>query len=145
MEETPGFNERIWGEKYWFFLKTISFTYPSTPNATVKRKYYDLMMNFPIFIPNENISNIFINLLDKCPVEPYLCNKKSFQRYIWFIYNKYNYILGKEEISYEKYTDKYFDEYKTKSVLINEKFKLWINYIYIVLILLLLIFIFVYF
>lgn len=145
MAETDVFSERIWGEKYWFFLKTISFNYPITPNATVKRKYYDLMMNFPIFIPNEKISNIFIELLDKYPVEPYLCNKPSFRRYIWFIYNKYNYILGKEEISYENYTDKYYDEYKTKPVLINEKFKLWINYIYFVLIILLLIFVFVYY
>jgi hypothetical protein len=103
------------------------------------------MMNFPIFIPNEKISNIFIKLLDMYPVEPYLCNKTSFQRYIWFIYNKYYYILGKEEISYEKYTDKYFDEYKTKAVLVNEKFKLWVNYIYIVLFIFLLIFIFVYY
>jgi hypothetical protein len=139
------FSEKIWGDKYWFFLQTLSYNYPEYPNSIVKRKYYDLMMNFSIFVPNEKISNLFINLLDKYPVEPYLCNKKSFQRYIWFINNKYNYVLGKKEISYNTYIDNYFDNYKTKPVLINEKFKLWLNYIYVIIIMLLLIFIFVFY
>ena len=30
----------VWGPHYWFFLHTISMTYPYHPNAVTKKKYY---------------------------------------------------------------------------------------------------------
>ena len=35
------FDPEIWGPHYWFFLHTVSESYPLTPNETTKKKYYD--------------------------------------------------------------------------------------------------------
>ena len=44
-------NPKVWGPHYWFVLHTIALTYPLHPNETIKKKYYDLINNLPIFIP----------------------------------------------------------------------------------------------
>jgi hypothetical protein len=117
------FSPEIWGPHYWFFLMTIALSYPDTPNAVMKRKYYDFIMNLPIFIPNSDIGSRFSELLDSYPVTPYLDNKESFIKWVHFIHNKINVRLGKEEISYSEAFDRYLDEYLPKPIYLSEKFK----------------------
>ena len=65
-------NPNVWGPHYWFVLNTIVLHYPKKPNKIMKKKYYNLIQNFPIFLPNENIRKKFIDLLNEFPVSPYL-------------------------------------------------------------------------
>lgn len=118
------FEPTVWGPHYWFFLHTISQSYPSQPNAVTKRKYYDLIMNMPIFIPHEEIGNKFAELLDKYPVSPYLDNRESFSRWVTFIHNKVNNILGKPEVTYLESLDLYKSYYKPTEIIISEKFQI---------------------
>ena len=110
---------KIWGPHYWFFLHTIAMTYPVHPNAVTKKKYYDFVQNIPLFIPVESMAGEFSKLLDQYPVQPYLDNKESFIRWMWFIHNKINKKLEKPEISLNDFYVKYYEEYKP----INEKMK----------------------
>ena len=117
----PKFTPEVWGPHYWFFLHTISQAYPDSPNAVTKRKYYDFMQNLPLFIPNPEIGNKFSQLLDKYPVSPYLDSRESFIRWVHFIHNKVNEMLGKEEMSFAASLDKYYNEYKPKPVYLSEQ------------------------
>lgn len=108
------FDSNIWGPHYWFFIHTIASTYPLNPNKTTKRKYYDFIINLPLFIPDEKMGNDFAELLDKYPVSPYLDNRDSFIRWTIFIHNKINKKMGKDEISYSECLDDYVSHYKTK-------------------------------
>lgn len=123
------FDPQVWGPHYWFFLMTIALSYPENVNATVKRKYYDMVMNLPIFIPNTKIGNSFSNLLDKYPVSPYLDNRDSFVKWVVFIHNKVNVSLGKRELSQDKALKTYFDHYKPKPIIISETMKLQKHFI----------------
>jgi hypothetical protein len=129
------FNPDVWGPHYWFFLHTIAESYPKTPNGVTKKKYYDLIQNIPLFIPIEEMGNKFSEMLDKYPVSPYLDNRDSFVRWMHFIHNKFNVLLGKEEISLPKALEKYRSEYKPKPVYIREKLNLKNHYIHLALIL----------
>ena len=60
----------IWGPHFWFFLHTLAMSYPHHPNAVTKKKYYELIQNFPLFIPNSSMGNYFSSLLDKYPIAP---------------------------------------------------------------------------
>ena len=139
------FDPTIWGPHYWFFLHTIAHSYPDTPNEITKRKYYDLISNMPLFIPNVEIGNKFSNMLDKYPVTPYLDNKESFIRWIHFIHNKYNHMLGKEEISLIMSLEKYKQHYTPKPFVLSEKINIRKHYIHFTLIIILLIFIFIFY
>jgi hypothetical protein len=139
------FDPKIWGPHYWFFLHTISQSYPLTPTTVTKRKYYELIQNLPIFIPNYEIGDKFSKLLDKYPVSPYLDNRDSFIRWVHFIHNKVNLNLGKEELSFQEGQDKYFAEYKPKTIYLSEKLHIHKNYIYIALICVCLFLIYVYY
>lgn len=103
---------RIWGPHYWFVLHTIALTYPSKPNEVIKKKYYDFIQNLPIFLPNERISNKFIEYLDQFPVTPYLDSRSSFMKWVHFIHNKVNASLGKEEFTFIEGLEKYYSFYK---------------------------------
>ena len=78
----------VWGPHYWFFLHTVAESYPLSPNQVTKRKYYDLIQNFPLFLPDDEIGNKFSRLLDKYPVTPYLDSRDSFVRWTHFMHNK---------------------------------------------------------
>jgi hypothetical protein len=114
------FEPQIWGPHYWFFLHTIAESYPLHPTSVTKKKYYDLMINFPLFIPNEDIGNKFSQLLDKYPVAPYLDSRESFVRWMHFIHNKLNIQLGKEELSMPVALEAYRNLYKPKKILLRE-------------------------
>ena len=107
----------VWGPHYWFFLHTISICYPQYPNAVTKKKYYELIQNFHLFIPIEKIANEFSKLIDAYPIAPYLDSKDSFIKWTHFIHNKINEKLEKPEISLHDFLFKYYESYKP----VNEK------------------------
>ena len=115
---------KIWGPHYWFFLHTIAMSYPIHPNAVTKKKYYDFVQNIPLFIPVESMAGEFSKLLDQYPVQPYLDNKESFIRWMWFIHNKINKKLEKPEISLNEFYIKYYDEYKPINEKMSEYYKI---------------------
>ena len=114
------FEPEIWGPHYWFFLHTVAESYPLTPTSVTKKKYYDLIINFPLFIPNQEIGNKFSQMLDKYPVSPYLDSRESFVRWVHFIHNKFNIQLGKEELSMMIALENYRNLYKPRKVLLRE-------------------------
>ena len=138
------FDPNIWGPHYWFFLHTVAHSYPEVANATLKRKYYDLIQNMPLFIPNEEIGDHFQELLDKYPVSPYLDKRDSFIRWVIFIHNKINIQLGKEELTFNEAIDTYTAKYKTKPIYLAEKMHISKHYLYATAILILVFVVYVY-
>jgi len=104
---------KIWGPHYWFVLHTITLTYPINPNETIKKKYYDLIQNLPLFIPIENIGNYFSELLDKYPISPYLDSRESFIKWMYFIHNEVNKSLGYDELTLAESLEKYYKNYES--------------------------------
>jgi len=105
---------KVWGPHYWFFLHTLSMTYPLHPNAVSKKKYYDFIHSLPLFIPVESISSEFSKLLNIYPVTPYLDNRESFIRWMHFIHNKINEKLEKPQMKLNDFYVKYYEQYKNK-------------------------------
>ena len=126
---------KIWGPKFWFFLHTISLTYPNYPNTITKKKYYELIQNLPTFLPIEEIASNFSKLLDQFPIQPYLDNKESFIKWVWFIHNKINEKLEKPIISLNDFYIKYYENYKTKNMKLIEFYKIRQKLVYIAIIL----------
>jgi len=139
------FDATTWGPHYWFFLHTVAESYPMHPNDITKRKYYDLIHNMPLFIPDSDIGDKFSRMIDKYPVSPYLDNRDSFVRWVHFIHNKINIMLGKEELSLPMSLEKYRAEYKPKPVYLSEKINMRKHYIHAVLILTLLFLIYIFY
>lgn len=117
-------NPKVWGPPMWFFLNTIAMNYPHHPNAVTKKKYYEFIQNLPLFIPVEYMSGEFSKLIDQYPIQPYLDNKESFIRWVWFIHNKINQKLEKPEITLNEFYVKYYEAYKQDNIKMAEYYKL---------------------
>jgi CTP synthase (UTP-ammonia lyase) len=144
LRDTFTLDSTVWGPHYWFFIHTIALTYPVHPNTITKKKYYELIHNLPVFIPNQNISNFITTLLDKYPVTPYLDNKDSFIRWTHFIHNKVNQKLDKPKITLEQFYVQYYEHYKSKNMKLVEYVKLRRHILYILFIISLIAFIIYY-
>tara|TARA_Y100000991_G_scaffold163808_1_gene125765 strand:+ start:109 stop:540 length:432 start_codon:yes stop_codon:yes gene_type:complete len=127
----------VWGPHYWFFLHSITFTYPKNPTSATKKKYYDFIHNLPLFIPHKNISKKFVTYLDAYPLTPYLDSSTNFQKWMLFIHNKINKSIGKEELTYYDLVNNFNDLYKPKRA-VKYDFLKWKQKILYVLILFLL-------
>lgn len=130
MSVNVNLDPKIWGPHYWFFLHTLAMCYPNYPNEVTKKKYYDFIQNLPMFIPIEKIATYFAKLLDEYPVQPYLDNRESFVRWIWFIHNKINQKLEKPQMSLNDFYVKYYEEYKTSDKKMIEYLKVREKLIY---------------
>ena len=104
-------NPEIWGKWYWGFLHTIAISYPSYPNAVTKKKYYELIQNFHIFLPIEHISTHFSKLIETYPVAPYLDTRETFIKWVHFIHNKINEKMEKPTISLHDFYIQYYQNY----------------------------------
>jgi hypothetical protein len=140
------FYPEIWGPHYWFFLHTVAMCYPITPNKVTKKKYYDFIINFPLFIPIPDIAKQFSEILDKYPVTPYLDSRESFIKWTVFIHNKINILLNKTTLDYNEFINIYINKFKNPKIknIKNNIRKKYIIYLLIVIILLLLIFLILY-
>jgi Erv1 / Alr family len=127
---------KVWGPHYWFFLHTISMSYPLRPNSVTKKKYYEFIQNLPLFIPVESIAGEFSKLLDQYPITPYLDSRDSFIRWVWFIHNKINEKLEKNKISLNKFYELYYEEYKPKDIKNREMNRLKNKLVYLCLVIL---------
>jgi hypothetical protein len=95
----------------------VAAIYPDFPNDTIKRKYYDLIANFPVFMPNLSMANRFSRMLDEFPVSPYLRNRESLTRWVYFMHNKYNAILGKHSpLSFEKAQEEFLAQFDRQEI-----------------------------
>lgn len=129
-------NPDVWGANYWFFLHTIARGYPANPTATTKRKYYDLIHNFPLFIPDSVMGDRFAEYINKFPVTPYLDCRESFMRWVHFIHNKINSLIGKDEISLFQSLDDYDKQCLPKMAIIEQIFIMKNHIVHLVIILL---------
>ena len=114
---------KVWGPHFWFTLHTIATSYPSHPNEVTKKKYYELIQNIPLFLPNTNIGNYFIGILNKFPISPYLDSRLSFMKWVHFIHNKINKAMGKEEMSFSDSLERYYKHYEPEESSNNTKDK----------------------
>jgi len=121
---------KIWGPHYWFVLHTIALNYPLNPNETSKKKYYDLIENFPLFIPIPNMANSFSRLLDNYPITPYLDSRESFIKWVHFVHNQINLSLNIPEKSLDETLHNYYKLYEPKEVTIKNAFIQNEKYIY---------------
>jgi hypothetical protein len=130
MSTTVYLDPKIWGPHCWFFLHTLAMTYPHHPNTVTKKKYYEFVQNLPLFLPVEQISKEFEQLIDKYPVTPYLDNRDSFVRWMHFIHNKINEKIEKPQITLNEFFVKYYNEYKSQNEKLAEFYKLREKFIY---------------
>jgi hypothetical protein len=106
----------IWGPHFWFVLHTIALMYPKTPNETMRKKYYELIQNVPLYLPSQPLGDLFSSLLDKYPVTPYLDTQESFFKWVHFMYNKMNVLLGSPEVEMKDFINNYHVQYIPKEV-----------------------------
>lgn len=107
-------NPAVWGPHYWFFLHTIAMTYPQRPNAITKKKYYEFLMNLPLFIPNETIARNVVSWLDAFPVSAYLDSRDDLVKWMHFLHNHVNQTLHKPPISLQEFYRVYHEAYKAE-------------------------------
>ena len=103
---------KIWSPHFWFVLHTIALKYPISPNKVTKKKYYDLIINIPLFIPDKEKGSNFIELLNQYPVTPYLDSREAFIKWTHFIHNRVNEKMNKPVVSYSNFLQDYYSKYK---------------------------------
>jgi hypothetical protein len=113
MDNNINLDPTVWGPHYWFFLHTAVFTYPINPTDAVKKRYYELLHNFDMYIPHKKVASYYRHLLTIYPLKPYLDKKEDLVKWVWYIHNKVNDKLEKKRITLEEFYENYYAKYNT--------------------------------
>ena len=106
----------VWGPHFWFFLHSAALKYPMRPTSATKKRFYEFITNFYLFIPVEAMAINFCKLIDQYPLVPYLDSRDSLVRWVHFIHNKVNEKLEKNKISLSKFYELHYEMYKPHEV-----------------------------
>jgi hypothetical protein len=103
----------IWGPHYWFFLHTLAFCYPIKPSDPIKKRYYELLQNFDLYIPHPQVASYYRYLLHIYPLKPYLDKKEDLVKWVWHLHNKVNDKMEKKRVTLEEFYESYHKKYAT--------------------------------
>ena len=107
------YDPKVWGPHYWFVLFTMAVTYPTTVTDTIKKRYYNFIQDLPLFLPDEKSSKSFSEMIVNYPVTPYLDDRESMIKWVHFIHNRHNVMLGKKSITLERALKEYNLHYQS--------------------------------
>ena len=97
-----------WGPHGWFFLHTITFTYPDNPSPMEKAQYYNFFNNLQYVLPCAICKKNYPNHLKSIPLDDKaLSNRKSLSKWLVDIHNITNKELGKKEMKYKEVIKQY--------------------------------------
>tara|TARA_Y100000389_G_scaffold87533_1_gene84052 strand:- start:4467 stop:4877 length:411 start_codon:yes stop_codon:yes gene_type:complete len=112
-------DSEIWGPHGWFFLHTITFTYPDNPSPNEKAQYYNFFINLQYVLPCEICKKNYPNHLKELPLDDMaLENKKSLTKWLVGIHNLTNRDLNKPQMKYKEVLKRFneiFEGKKNKS------------------------------
>lgn len=87
----------------------------------------------PLFLPDQKMGDKLAEFLDRYPVSPYLDSRESFMRWVHFIHNKFNALLGKKELSFYQGLDDYYQASIPKPIIDTQRKILYRDITYLVL------------
>ena len=122
-------NQRIWGPHLWFFLHTVSFTYPINPTPEDKQNVKEFFLALRHVIPCSVCKKNYKRHLKESNIDEYLVNRKSLVHWVIDLHNLVNIETGKSIMSHDKAIKIYERIYKRKIILssIDEKSQTSIN------------------
>lgn len=102
----------VWGPHAWFFLHTVTFTYPKEPTELDKRHMYDFFMKLQYILPCEMCKKHYQEHLYTMPLAPHLESRKSLVLWLIRFHNKVNVSLGKPQKSSQEILLEFSQNYK---------------------------------
>ena len=101
-------NPNIWGPKAWYFLHTITFSYPDNPTPQDKQDAENFFRVLGTQLPCESCKNNYKKHLKKHPLtNQELSSRDSLSRWLVDIHNEVNIMTNKNVFPYDKVVTKY--------------------------------------
>jgi len=104
-------NPQIWGPHAWFFLHTITLSYPENPSETDKKQMYDFFMSLSNILPCLNCMRHFKNHMNKYPITPFLDNRKLLVSWLVMLHNMVNVSTKKPTMTVDEVMELYKRHY----------------------------------
>ena len=101
-------DSKIWGPNGWFFIDSISLSYPIHPSDIDKQQYKNFFYSFPNILPCSKCRIHFNDYINKNPLTDEILSSK--EKLIKWILSSHNNIRDKQidiEEFYLYYNDKY--------------------------------------
>ncbi len=102
---------RVWGPSGWFFMHSITLTYPDNPSDKCKEDMKRFFMCIGKVLPCYKCRNNFEDHLKKHPLDDKaLSSREELIKWLIKIHNEVNRISGKPEITYQETVEKFINE-----------------------------------
>jgi hypothetical protein len=111
-KNTTAINDLIQVKDVLCFIKLICFYYVDSPNDVLKKKYYELLLNIPVYYPNSYFSQEYLKLLDLNPLSSYLDNKIDLLHWCHYIESSILVKYGEQSQNYDSWIVTYNKRYE---------------------------------
>ena len=105
---------RIWGPHAWFFLHSVTFSYPDNPTESDKKYFYNFFRSIADILPCSICKNHYKTNIKNFPIENFLDNRNSLVNWLIDIHNIVNEKLDNPKVNNQDIINKYNNLYKKK-------------------------------
>ena len=92
----------IWGPSAWFFLHSVSFTYPQNPSEEDKTNYLTFFNSLQNILPCYKCSQNYKKHIEQYPIETALNSRDTMVNWLIKIHNEVNKELYKPILTYDQ-------------------------------------------
>ena len=103
----------VWVPKYLFVLQSMAHSYSDHPNAVLKQKYFSLVVNLAVSMPDPEWQRWFGALsAEDLPVSAFLANRDTFSDWVWRVRCSAHRRLGWRQPTFAAHQDEYYAAYR---------------------------------
>ena len=111
-------DSKVWGNKGWFFLHSITFNYPNQPTNVDKQNIKMFFHSMAKILPCSKCQTHFQQFIQQNPIESHYSDRLSLIKWLIDAHNNVNRILNKRVLSYEEAIQSIQNKHKRKSCVI---------------------------
>ena len=92
---------KLWGPSAWYFLHSVTFSYPENPTQKEKKSLKDFFRSLEFLLPCDVCKLNFKHHFNEDPIDGHLNSREEVIKWLINIHNKVNIETGKPILSYE--------------------------------------------
>ena len=92
---------QLWGPSAWYFLHSLTFSYPENPTQKEKKSIKDFFSSLQYLLPCDVCKLNYKIHFNEDPIDGHLQSRERVVKWLISIHNKVNVETGKPLLSYE--------------------------------------------
>lgn len=114
--EPPPLDARVWMPPFLFLLQMFAHSYADAPDPTLRKKYYQLLTDLHVALPDARWQMWYARSLDTLPVQAFLVDRHAVADWVHRLRSEVHLQLGWQPVSFSEHQEAFYRAFRPAPV-----------------------------